>query len=203
MLTEEGVKKLAKVDYTSKFKDINWTCDINTELPLRVCADKANVRAPGSEGAVTVSQAFLAKVERHQGEECMKKLQLGPDGYAEVTLYTWREFYDRAMQVAKALHVLGVPERSTVCLMGHNSPEHFMSVLGAVLANCVFTEVYLTNGPAACAKQVLHSQAQVIICDTYKRYSEKFAPVKGQFPWVKAVILCSELKPIKKKDTSF
>ena len=74
------------------------------------------------------------------------------------------------MQLAKTLHILGVPERSRVCILGYNSPEHFMSIMGTILSNCIFTEVYLTNGPEACAQQVLHSDAQIIICDTFKRY---------------------------------
>lgn len=61
--------------------------------------------------------------------------------------------------------------------MGHNSPEHFMSLMGTILSNCVFTEVYITNGPEACAQQIKHSEAQVIVCDTMRRYNEKIAPV--------------------------
>ena len=55
------------------------------------------------------------------------------------------------MLFAKALHMLGVEERSRVCFMGYNSPEHFIAIMGTILSNCIFTEVYLTNGPAACA----------------------------------------------------
>lgn len=51
------------------------------------------------------------------------------------------------MQFAKTLVELGLPERARVCFIGHNSPEHFMALMGTILANCIFTEVYLTNGP--------------------------------------------------------
>lgn len=82
--------------------------------------------------------------------------------------------------------------------MGHNSPEHFMSLMGTILSNCVFTEVYITNGPEACAQQIQHSEAQVIVCDTMRRYHEKIAPVKNLFPWVKAVIIYGEKTHVQK-----
>jgi hypothetical protein len=40
LITEEGIMKQAGVDYKSKFKEINWTADINKELPIRFSADK-------------------------------------------------------------------------------------------------------------------------------------------------------------------
>jgi len=43
--------------------------------------------------------------------------------------------------------------------MGYNSPEHFMSIMGVILSNCIFSEIYLTTGPEACATQILHSNA--------------------------------------------
>lgn len=97
-------------------------------------------------------------------------LVLENDGFANVSIVNWLQFYDRSIQIAKTLHALGIEERSRVCFMGHNSPEHFMAIMGTILSNCIFTEVYITNGPDACVNQVIHSQAQVIVCDTYQRF---------------------------------
>lgn len=33
--------KQAGIDYKSKFKEINWTADINKEIPIRFSGDKA------------------------------------------------------------------------------------------------------------------------------------------------------------------
>ena len=80
LMSDEGIKQAARSDYTSKFKGVNWTCDINHELPLRLVLDRgregaeAHDRVPGSEMPITVSQAFLAKVS-HMGKfECMRKI---------------------------------------------------------------------------------------------------------------------------------
>lgn len=50
-------------DYKSKFKDINWTSDIDKELPIHVVYDKDKRlteqsvadRVPGSEMPITIS----------------------------------------------------------------------------------------------------------------------------------------------------
>lgn len=39
-MTEDGIKQIAKIDYTSKFKEINWTSDIDSELPIKMVLDK-------------------------------------------------------------------------------------------------------------------------------------------------------------------
>lgn len=39
-ITEEGLKRQSGIDYTSKFKDINWTADIERELPIKIAYDK-------------------------------------------------------------------------------------------------------------------------------------------------------------------
>ena len=78
------------------------------------------------------------------------------------------------MHFAKALVYLGVPERSCVTLQGMNSPEHLASIMGAVLSNCIFSDIYMTNNPDMCLKQVRETKTKVIICDTYKRLKATF-----------------------------
>ena len=57
---------------------------------MRRSSDETPVlRTPGSEPALTMSQAFLEKVKSQYNEECMKMLNLGSDGFANVLLYTW------------------------------------------------------------------------------------------------------------------
>lgn len=103
MMTENGVKTMAHGDFRDKFREIIWTADVNKELPIRVLQDKLGqevmrglssdeapvIRTPGSEPALTMSQAFLEKVKNLYNEECMKMLYIGRDGLANVFLYTW------------------------------------------------------------------------------------------------------------------
>ena len=81
----------------------------------------------------------------------MRKLVLSDKGETPVEYsYDWRVFREGAFGIAQTLVALDVQERSRVCFMGHNSPEHFMSLMGSILANCIVTEIYATNGPQAC-----------------------------------------------------
>jgi long-chain-fatty-acid--CoA ligase ACSBG len=54
------------------------------------------------------------------------------------------------MRFSKALHHLGVTEKSSVAIMGYNAPEWGISCCGAIMNNNVFTGIYITNGPEAC-----------------------------------------------------
>jgi len=63
------------------------------------------------------------------------------------------------MNFAKALHCLGVKERTCISIMGMNSPEHFISLVGSIISNCIVSEIYATNGPEACIEQLTHSES--------------------------------------------
>mmetsp|Transcript_9935 Transcript_9935/g.12370 ORF Transcript_9935/g.12370 Transcript_9935/m.12370 type:complete len:126 (+) Transcript_9935:431-808(+) len=79
-----------------------------------------------------------------------------------------------SMHFAKALVHLGVKERSCLTLQGINSPEHLAAIMGSVLANCIYTDTYLTNSPTVCLKQVQETNTKIIVCDTYKRLRASF-----------------------------
>ena len=57
-----------------------------------------------------------------------------------------------------------VDERSTVAVMGFNSPEWLFAYMGAILNNNVATGMYGTNSPDACTYQINHSETQVVVC---------------------------------------
>jgi long-subunit acyl-CoA synthetase (AMP-forming) len=64
--------------------------------------------------------------------------------------YTWREYLNEIEMFARAMIKIGVRERKSVNIMGSNAPEWAISFIGAVIANCVSSGVYITNGPEAC-----------------------------------------------------
>ena len=188
-MSEDGIKSIAKSDYSSKFKEVNWTNDINKEMPIKMTREGL-----GSEVPITISQAFIDKAQRFKKEICMIMKRKNQKQSNSLAIYTWQLFYDKALLFAKALHKLGIKERMCICIMGYNSPEHFVCMIGTLLSNCILTEVYLTNGADTCLYQVKHSESRIIICDTFKRYQEKFLPHKNELEQlgVKAVILFGE-----------
>jgi long-subunit acyl-CoA synthetase (AMP-forming) len=98
------------------------------------------------------------------------------------------------MHFAKALVGLGIEERSVVLIQGANTPEHMACIMGTILANGVFCDIYQTNSPSVCLYQVRHAQAKVIICDTYARLKAKFLVNGDELAkaGVKACILFAE-----------
>jgi long-subunit acyl-CoA synthetase (AMP-forming) len=48
------------------------------------------------------------------------------------------------------MHVLGINERKSVNVMGHNAPEWTIAFIGGIFYNSISTGVYSTNMPDAC-----------------------------------------------------
>ena len=70
------------------------------------------------------------------------------------------------MSFAKAMAKLKVNEKSTVAVMGFNSPEWAIAFIGGILYNCVNTGIYATNAPDACLYQAEHSESEIIVVET-------------------------------------
>ena len=85
------------------------------------------------------------------------------------------------MSFAKSLIKLHLAPKTPIALLGYNSPEHFIALMGTFLANCTISEIYLTNGAEACYKQVMHSKAKLLVCDTHARYKERFLAYKQEY----------------------
>jgi len=57
-------------------------------------------------------------------------------------IWNWDAYFRETVNFAKALLKLKVKERSTVAIMGFNSPEFVFSFIGSLLYNCVCTGIY-------------------------------------------------------------
>ena len=75
------------------------------------------------------------------------------------------------MRFAKACIALKATERSTVCIMGFNSPEWVFSFVGSILSNLVVSGIYTTNAAEACCYQAEHSETEIIVCESYAQAS--------------------------------
>ncbi len=87
--------------------------------------------------------------------------------------WTWRQYEQNIFDFAKAMRHLGVQERTSVNIMGANSPEWTFAYFGGVFYNCISSGVYITNGPEACKFQAEHSDASIIVVDS-ERNLEKY-----------------------------
>jgi long-subunit acyl-CoA synthetase (AMP-forming) len=121
-------------------KNLFWTTDINTELPI-----KMKQFGPGSETPKTLSSVFINTAEK-QGEKPAFFVERG----GKILKWSFKDYQNDVFNFAKAMHVLGIEERKCVNIIGHNAPEWIISFMGGIIYNGTVSGVYPTNNPEAC-----------------------------------------------------
>lgn len=137
MMSTKGYQSL--VD-SKDGKNLYWTTDIDCELPI-----KMRQFGPGSEPPITLSELFRITATK-QGEKPAFYVERG----GKVASWTWSQYLKEVDAFAKAMQVVGVQERKSVNIMGHNAPEWVISFMGSVTFNCIASGVYPTNNSEAC-----------------------------------------------------
>ena len=112
----------------------------------------------------------------------------------KVQTWTWDQYYADSMAFAKACAHLKVVEKSSVAVMGFNSPEWAISFSGGIMYNCVNTGIYLTNAPEACLYQVEHSEAEVVVVENLEMLNRFIKSGKDEIKRVKAFVVYGEKK---------
>lgn len=176
MMSSQGYKNLVS---TMDGQGLHWVTDVNSEIPVKLRASGS-----GSEKPTTVCEMFINQVKKSGPRNAMfverddKKL-----------VWTWDQYWLDSMKFAKACHKIQVKERSSVCIMGFNSPEWAIAFIGGVMNNLIGTGIYITNASEACFYQTDHSEAEVVVCQTNDQL-KRFDMAK--LPRVKAFIVWGE-----------
>lgn len=68
----------------------------------------------------------------------------------KVVQWSWKDYQRDVDAFVRSMHVLGVNERKSVNIMGHNAPEWVISFVAGISYNCVVSGVYPTNNAEAC-----------------------------------------------------
>ncbi|KAJ8669778.1 hypothetical protein QAD02_001037 [Eretmocerus hayati] len=103
------------------------------------------------------------------------------------TTITYKEYENQVRTVAKAFIHLGLERHHSVCILGFNSPEWFISDLAAIYAGGFAAGIYTTNSPEACQYCAESSRANIIVVEDAKQL-EKILQVKNDLPKLKAII---------------
>lgn len=154
---------------------------MHDELPVKV-----KLTGFGSERPITITNLFLNCVKQHGSRNAMYV-----DRGGKVQTWTWNEYKDEAFAFAKSLAKKKVTERSAVAIMGFNSPEWVISLVGGVSYNCVVTGIYATNTPEACFYQIDHSEAEVIVVEN-NEYLKRFTVNLERMPRIKVIVVWGE-----------
>lgn len=89
---------------------------------------------------------------------------------------TYEQYWKICHDAAKSLIHLGLKPRTTVSLMGFNSPEWMYTIYGTIIAGGVINGIYSTNSPDACEFVLKDSGTEIVIVEN-KMYLERI--VKG------------------------
>ena len=101
------------------------TSDPNGHTKIQVSNDEARSASPKS--LVTV-----VKEQCEKGGASLTAFKVKRDG--EWRSWTFEDYYRDIKCVARAFIKLGLEERHSVCILGFNSPEWFLSSMGCIFA---------------------------------------------------------------------
>lgn len=102
-------------------------------------------------------------------------------------IVTYKEYEDSVRTCAKAFLKLGLKRYHSVCILGFNSPEWYISYLGAIYAGGFGTGIYTTNSPEACHYCAVKSYADIIVVED-KKQLDKILSIKDRLPALKAIV---------------
>ncbi|KAF5281127.1 hypothetical protein FQR65_LT02993 [Abscondita terminalis] len=100
---------------------------------------------------------------------------------------TYREYQDQVRTCAKAFIHLGLERHKSVCILGFNSPEWFISSFAAIHAGGISAGIYSTNSSASCLHCATKNDTNIFVVQDEKQL-EKILKIKDQLPYLKAIV---------------
>ncbi|KAJ9591842.1 hypothetical protein L9F63_001659, partial [Diploptera punctata] len=100
---------------------------------------------------------------------------------------TFKEYEASVRTCAKAFLKLGLKRYHSVCILGFNSPEWFISDLAAIYAGGFAAGIYTTNSADACHYCASRSRANIIVVED-KKQLDKVLEIKDRLPELRAII---------------
>eukprot|EP00747_Dinoflagellata_sp_TGD_P157496 gnl/TRDRNA2_/TRDRNA2_177743_c3_seq2.p2 gnl/TRDRNA2_/TRDRNA2_177743_c3~~gnl/TRDRNA2_/TRDRNA2_177743_c3_seq2.p2 ORF type:complete len:310 (+),score=45.99 gnl/TRDRNA2_/TRDRNA2_177743_c3_seq2:1050-1979(+) len=84
----------------------------------------------------------------------------------EWTRWTWNEYHQEVLAVARALMACGFSKHQATSILGFNSPEWYFASFGTVFAGGTPAGIYITNAPEACEYIMSHSKSNALFVDS-------------------------------------
>jgi long-chain-fatty-acid--CoA ligase ACSBG len=79
--------------------------------------------------------------------------------------YTWKRYYDTALQIAAVFVKFGLHVGEGVSILGFNSPEWFLCNLAAIMAGGISVGIYTTNSAEICEYIIKDSNSQIVVVE--------------------------------------
>ncbi|OQV24216.1 Long-chain-fatty-acid--CoA ligase ACSBG2 [Hypsibius exemplaris] len=101
--------------------------------------------------------------------------------------WSYADYQRDVRTAAKAFIKAGLEPYHAVGIMGFNSPEWFISDIGAIYAGGIAVGIYTTNSPEACLFNAQDSHMNVIVVEDDKQL-QKILSIRDQLPELKAIV---------------
>jgi acyl-CoA synthetase (AMP-forming)/AMP-acid ligase II len=102
--------------------------------------------------------------------------------------WTYAEYLADVKRAARAMMACGVEQFDSVNIFGFNSPEWFISDLGAIFCGAKAAGIYPTDTPEQASYKCLHSDAKVVIVEDQSKI-DKFAERINELPQLNAIVI--------------
>ncbi|KAM6350662.1 LOW QUALITY PROTEIN: long-chain-fatty-acid--CoA ligase ACSBG1 [Alca torda] len=159
-----------------------WTSFADGRVRLRI--DNSCPQTP-----ITVHQMFKESLEKYGSLNALASKKNG-----KWEKITFSEYYFLSRKAAKSFLKLGLERFHSVAILGFNSPEWFISAVGAVFAGGIATGIYATNSPEACHYIAHDSKTNIMVVENQKQL-EKITQIWNRLPYLKAVVLYKDSIP--------
>jgi len=133
-LNESFAKELKKYPYGSE-KPITL-CEAFVRKYLSVV--KSSVCMQMRRKTDDVLKILKCMETKHNTSPTQQMNELGEPSM--MVQYTWSNFFQQSISFAKSCVALNIPERSCITIQGFNSPEHFISIMGTMMSNSIFSD---------------------------------------------------------------
>ncbi|XP_021403026.2 long-chain-fatty-acid--CoA ligase ACSBG1 isoform X4 [Lonchura striata] len=137
--------------------DSLWTSFADGRVRLRI--DNSCPQTP-----ITVHQMFKESLEKYGSLNALASKKNG-----KWEKITFSEYYCLSRKAAKSFLKLGLERFHSVAILGFNSPEWFISAVGAIFAGGIVTGIYATNSPEACHYIAHDSKTDIMVVENQKQ----------------------------------
>ena len=162
----------------SEGKHLHWTTDLRDELPIFMS------NAEGAHHAPLTFNQYFDNTLRQGAKKPALRYKVGE----KYVSWTFEEYHRDAMHFACSMVKLGIPELSTLNVIGFNSPQWVIGFAGGMFAGCVSVGVYATNSPEACEYIAEHSETELVLVQNEAQL-KKYLGFWHKLPRIKAFVV--------------
>jgi long-chain-fatty-acid--CoA ligase ACSBG len=174
-----------------------WTSDRTAECKIRLATSGV-----ASKPSATIPETFRALLAEKGSKPALRaerplppydkkihKRVPPPMPFESWKTWTYQEYYDECIRVARGFVKLGLERYDGVNIFGFNSPEWVMGEIAAIFAGGIVAGIYPSDTLEQVIYKSTHSNTSIAICEADKAGIFKNAALAGELPNLKAIVV--------------